>query len=65
VDGFGIEMVGILYAGLECTSAIWFILWPFGTLVTVWYIFTIFGILCQKNLATLALLQSYLSTGLL
>jgi hypothetical protein len=35
-----------------CISAIWNILWAFGNLVAIWYIFPRFGILCQVNLAT-------------
>jgi hypothetical protein len=28
--------------------AIWYTLWPFGTLVVIWYIFPSFGILYQE-----------------
>jgi hypothetical protein len=34
-------------------TVIWYILWPFGNVAVIWYIFPRFGILCQKNLATL------------
>jgi hypothetical protein len=29
--------------------AIWYILWPFGYFVVIWYIFPRFGILCQEK----------------
>jgi hypothetical protein len=41
--------VGIFYANFEYITAIWYILWPFGNLVTI---FPRSGILCQENLAT-------------
>jgi hypothetical protein len=41
--------VGIYYAHLEYTMAIWFILWSLGNFVTFWYIFSHFGILCQEK----------------
>jgi hypothetical protein len=28
-------------------TAIWYIVWPFGNVVIIWYIFRRFGILCQ------------------
>jgi hypothetical protein len=31
------------------STAIWYILWPFGNLVVIWYIFTRFGILYHLN----------------
>jgi hypothetical protein len=27
----------------------WYILWPFGNLAAIWYIFPRFGILCQEK----------------
>jgi uncharacterized membrane protein YuzA (DUF378 family) len=39
------EKVGILFGHLEYITAIWYILWPLGNLVTIWYIFPRFGIL--------------------
>jgi hypothetical protein len=30
-------------------SAIWYILWPFGNLLAIWYIFPCFGILFQEK----------------
>jgi hypothetical protein len=29
--------------------AIWYILWPFGNVVVIWYMFPRFGILCQEK----------------
>jgi hypothetical protein len=40
------KKVGIFYGYLEYIRVIWNILWPFGNLVTIWYIFPRFGILC-------------------
>jgi hypothetical protein len=34
---------------LEYITAIWYMLWPLGNLVTTWYIFPGFGILCQEE----------------
>jgi hypothetical protein len=50
------EKVGILYGHLEYITIIWYILWLFGNVEAIWYIFSYFGILCQENLATLLLL---------
>jgi hypothetical protein len=41
------ENVATFYAHLEYTTAIWYILWPFGNLVVIWFIFPRFGILYQ------------------
>jgi hypothetical protein len=30
-------------------TAIWYILWPFGNVVVIWYTFPSFGILCQEK----------------
>jgi hypothetical protein len=43
------EKVGIFYGRLECITAIWSILWPFGNLVALWYIFSRSGILCREK----------------
>jgi hypothetical protein len=48
------ENAGVFYDHLEHFKAIWYILWPFGNAVVIWYIFHRFGILCQENLVTLA-----------
>jgi hypothetical protein len=39
------ENVGMFYGYSEFSKAIWYISWPFGNLVVVWYIFPRFGIL--------------------
>jgi hypothetical protein len=41
---------GIFYGHLEYFTAIWYILWPFGNVVVIWYIFPLFGILCQEKI---------------
>jgi hypothetical protein len=28
---------------------IWYIFWPFGNVVLIWFIFTRFGILCEEK----------------
>jgi hypothetical protein len=33
---------------LECFTVIWHILWPFGNVVVIWFIFPRFGILCRE-----------------
>jgi hypothetical protein len=43
------ENTGIFYGHLEFFTAIWYILWPFGNVVAIWYIFPRFGILCQEK----------------
>jgi hypothetical protein len=45
----GVEKNGIFRCLLESTTAIWYILWPFGNLLAIWYIFTHFGTLCQEK----------------
>jgi hypothetical protein len=40
-------------ADLEYIKAIWYILWPFGNLLAIWYIFPILVFRVKKNLATL------------
>jgi hypothetical protein len=47
------ESVVIFYAHLEYIMSNRYIFWPLGNLMVIWYIFPRFGILCQKNLATL------------
>jgi hypothetical protein len=42
------EKVGIFYIHLKYNTAIWYILWPLGNLVAIWYVFPRLGILCQK-----------------
>jgi hypothetical protein len=41
--------VVIFYGYLEHITAILYILWPFGNLVTIWYIFHRFGQLCKEK----------------
>jgi hypothetical protein len=41
--------VGIFYGHLEYITAIWNMLWPFGNLVAVWYIYFRFGILNKEK----------------
>jgi hypothetical protein len=43
------ENDGIFYGHLEYFTVIWYILWPFGNVVLIWYIFPHFGILCQEK----------------
>jgi hypothetical protein len=43
------ENAGIFYGHLEYFTAIWYILWPFGNVVVIWYMFPRFGILCQEK----------------
>jgi hypothetical protein len=39
------KKVEIFYGYLEYTTAVWYISWPFGNLVPIWYISPHFGIL--------------------
>jgi hypothetical protein len=43
------ETVGIFYVHLEYCTVIWYILWPLGNVVVIWYIFPCLGILCQEK----------------
>jgi hypothetical protein len=38
------ENVAIFHGHLEYLKALWYILWPFGNVVVIWYIFPRFGI---------------------
>jgi predicted membrane-bound spermidine synthase len=61
LEGLGMEKTGILYGYLEYIAAIWYILWLFGNLVTVRYIFSPVLVYCvEKNLATLAWTSGFL-----
>jgi Ca2+-dependent lipid-binding protein len=51
LKGLGKENVGIFYAHLEYSMAIWYILWSF---VVILFIFIPVSIYYKKNLATLA-----------
>jgi hypothetical protein len=43
------ENAGIFNVHLEYIMVIWNILWPFGNVVVIWYIFPHFGIVCQEK----------------
>jgi hypothetical protein len=43
------ENAGIFYGHLEYFTVVWYILWPFGNVVVIWYIFPRLGILCQEK----------------
>jgi hypothetical protein len=44
------EINGIFYVHSEYITANWYILWPFGNLVAIWYAFSPrFGILYQEK----------------
>jgi hypothetical protein len=43
------ENAGTFYCHFEYFTAICYILWPFGNVVVIWYIFPRFGILCQET----------------
>jgi hypothetical protein len=45
---------GLFYGHLVYLTAIWYILWPLGIFLVIWYIFPRMGKLYQENLATLA-----------
>jgi hypothetical protein len=48
------ENAGVFYGHLVYFTAIWYILWPFGNVVEIWYVYVCFGLMCQeKNLAIL------------
>jgi hypothetical protein len=51
------ENAGIFYGQLEYFTVIWYILWPFGNVVVMRYIFPRFGILCQDKSGNPAALQ--------
>jgi hypothetical protein len=43
------ENVGIFYGHLEFFMATWYILWSFGIVVMICYIFHRFGVMCQEK----------------
>jgi hypothetical protein len=57
LDGLRMENAGIFYGHLVYFTAIWYILWPCGNVMVIWYIFfrfSAFPLSCaKKNLATL------------
>jgi hypothetical protein len=54
LEGLRIENFGIFYGHFEYFTAIWYILWPFGIVVIIWYTFPVLVFCAMKNLATLA-----------
>jgi hypothetical protein len=42
-------LVYIFHGHLEYFTVNWYILWPFGNVVVIWFIFTRFGILRQEK----------------
>jgi hypothetical protein len=48
-DGPGMENVGMICGHLENITAIWYMSWPLGNFVVIWYIFPRFGILYQDK----------------
>jgi hypothetical protein len=49
LEGLIIVNAGIFYGYLEYFTVIWYILWPFGNVVVICYIFHRLGILCQEE----------------
>jgi hypothetical protein len=47
------ENVGIFFGHLDYFTVIWYILWPFGNVMVIWYIFPRFVPRVKKNLPTL------------
>jgi hypothetical protein len=43
------ENAGIFYGHLEYFTPIWYVLWPIGNVVVIWYIFPRFGKLYQEK----------------
>jgi hypothetical protein len=43
------EKVVLFYIHLKYIRAIWYILWPLGNSVAIWFISPRFGILCQEK----------------
>jgi hypothetical protein len=43
------ENIGIFYNHLKYIMAIWYIIWPYGNLVVIWYIYPRFGILYYEK----------------
>jgi hypothetical protein len=56
MEGIRLEDVDIFYCHLEYFTAIWHILWPFGKVVVIWYVYftPVLAYCVKKNLATLA-----------
>jgi hypothetical protein len=43
------KQVGNFYGYLEYITAVWYMFWPFGNLVSIWYISPRFGILNKEK----------------
>jgi hypothetical protein len=43
------ENAGIFYGQMEYFTVFWYMLWPLGNVVVIWYIFPRFGLLCQEK----------------
>jgi hypothetical protein len=43
------ENAGTFYGHVEYFTAIWYILWPFGNVAVIWFIFPHFGVLGQEK----------------
>jgi hypothetical protein len=43
------ENANIFNDHLEYFTIIWYILWPFGNVMVIWYIFPRFGKFCQEK----------------
>jgi hypothetical protein len=55
LEGLRMENAGLFYGHLEYFAVIWYILWPFGNVVVIWYTYlpSFWYISCvKKNLAT-------------
>jgi hypothetical protein len=51
--GLGLENIGIFYGHWKHFTDIWYILWLFGNVVVIWYIFPVLEYCVKKTLATL------------
>jgi hypothetical protein len=43
------EKFALFYSHLEYITTIWYIIWSIENLMSIWYIFPCFGILCQEK----------------
>jgi hypothetical protein len=60
LEGIEMENVGIVCDNLEYTTAIWYIIWPFGNLVASWHVFSRLGILFHEKSGSPKLLSLFL-----
>jgi hypothetical protein len=63
LEGFGMENFGIVYGHLEFITAIWYISWPFGNLVAIWYFSPVFVYCVKRNLAYPAMSSLFYNCG--